>query len=497
MTTLIKNIFVVDGSGASPVRSDVLVRDNKIVALGSFPNYKADRVILGNEGYLVPGFIDVDAGSDRYMTLFSAPAHTDFLLQGITSVVVGHCGFSLAPMLYGSMGRFSDWSRGNHNIDWKSVADFLKALGRLPLGVNIASLVGHKIIREDILKNPNEFRKLTANELRVFRGVVARSLDEGAFGLSFGLGYYPYQNVSFHELRALVDIIHEHKGVFSVHLRNEREKLIESVDEVLRLSQETAVAGIISHLRPFVGFEDEYRQAIAHIEEKSAKANVYFDINPFNSSAVTLDTFLPPSLLGQDRSFVLSQLRDKKVEKEIELLLPRIDSKKIIILNAPGMEFLNGTSLFTFAANRQLSARQALLTLMEITQLRGVVFFENLNKEEVARALLSERALISTNSPSFDSLSSFKPDRSTKTFPTYFSMANSEGVSIEKAVAKVSGLVASIFGFDGRGFVSDGYFADLVLLTKGFSVSMVMVNGVVSVEGGSVLSSSSGNILSP
>ena len=101
MVTLIKNIILVDGSGRSPVKADVLIRDKKIVAVGSFPTYKADEVVNGNESYLVPGFIDPDITSDRYLTLFSSPYHKNFIAQGVTSGIIGQCGFSLAPNFYG------------------------------------------------------------------------------------------------------------------------------------------------------------------------------------------------------------------------------------------------------------------------------------------------------------------------------------------------------------------------------------------------------------
>jgi len=497
MVTLIKNVMLFDGGARPPFKADVLVRDDAILALGIFPNYKADRVINGNDGYLTPGFIDVDAGSDRYLTVFTAPAHRDFVSQGITTILMGHCGFSLAPTLYGKLEHFFNWSRKDAvNVNWRGVGELLGVLEKRPLNVNVATLVGHKVMREDILKNPAEFRKLTANELRVLRSLLAMSLDEGAFGLSSGLGYFPYQDTPYHELRALLDVVHEHRGIYTTHLRNEREQLAQAVEETIKLAQETAVPTIISHLRPFIGFEEEYRKALSLIEGKTAKADVYFDINPFDASAVALDTLLPVALQHRDRGAALECLKDKSVARDVSATLPDIDAKDITILNAPEMEFLNGKTLFEFAQNRGLGTRAALLSLMEVTKLRGVVFYRNLNQEEVDRALFSERALISTNSPSFDDLLTFKPERSYKTFPTFLERATGK-MPLEKAVARVTGTPARILGLERRGFVSGGYAADLVLLSRDLAVSMVMVNGVVTVENGKAVEGvrSSGRIL--
>lgn len=496
MITLIKNVIVVDGSGRTPLKGDVLIRDEKIMAIGSFPQYRADKVILGNEGYLMPGFMDPNVSSDRYLTIFRSPLHKDFLLQGVTSIMIGQCGFSLAPSFYGNnLEHIESWAKSSHiNINWRSVGEFLKVLENYGLGVNVGTLVGHEVIREDIVKDPSEdFRNLNSNELRVFRSILGQSIEEGAFGMSTGLGYYPYQNTSYHEIRALLDVLKEYKGVYATHLRNEREKLSDSVEETIKVSQEMSVPAIISHFRPLLGFEDQYEKALAMIEEKASKANVYFDINPFNSSAVSLDTFLPEFIRDNDIAIMLERIKDKETAKKLANSFPKIDAKKVVILNAPSVEFLNGKTLYEFAQNRELSSAQAMIKLMEVTKLKGVILYENLNQQEVSKAIFSTRSLISTNSPNFDDVfGTFKPDRAYKTFPTYLKEADKNKISVEKAVAKITGLPSTIFNLDGRGFISGGYFADLTLTTKDFDISLVMVNGQIMVENGALVENPKG-----
>ncbi|MBP6855373.1 MAG: amidohydrolase family protein [Candidatus Pacebacteria bacterium] len=488
MTTLIKNIILVDGTGKNPFKADVLVRDRSIVAVGSFPSFKADKVILGNEGYLMPGFVDLNVSSDRYLTLFTSPLHRDFLLQGVTSILIGQCGFSLAPSFYGALGHCSAWTSATHvNVNWKRVGDFLDVLQKqFNFGVNIATLAGHRVIRDEMVHNPSVFRSLTANELRVFRSVLDEALREGAFGLSVGLGHYPYQSTPYHELRALLDVVKKYNGVYATHMRNEKEGILASVQETVKLAQEVAVPTIISHLRPFVGFEHEYRDALSLIEEKSAKADVYFNINPFSYSAESVASFIPEKFRNDSRDVLVEKFKDPACVKEITSLLPKFDSTKMMILNAPGMEFLVGKTLYEFARNRQLSAPKALIELMRVSKLRAVVFFDNLNEQEVSRALLSGRSLISTNSPNFDHLSvAFKPERSYNTFPTYLKHAAASSLSIEQAVAKISGLPATLVGLKKRGLVTNGYYADMVLTTKDFEVSAVLVNGTLMIDQGS------------
>ena len=499
MVTLIKNVVIVDGTGKPPFKGDIVVRDGKIMARGSFPSYNADVTIQGNGAYATPGFIDPDITSDRYLTIFEQPQHTNFLSQGITSGIIGQCGFSLAPNFYGSLHNFVRWTTTNAvNINWKGVGEFLDALGHLHLGINIGTLVGHKVVREDIVHRPDEdFRNLTANELRVFRMVLERALREGALGFSAGLGYPPYQQTTYHELRALVDVVKKQGGVYTTHLRDEKDNLVSSVEETVRLAQEMSVPVIINHLRPFKGFEKEYEQALSYIQELAPKAMVYFDGNPFTESAAPVESFLPPSLRHKDRDSVLAMMEDDNARKEIISQLPSIQGKKMLILYAPEMEFLNGVSLYQFAQNRGLSYPNALVELMRTTKLRGVVLYENLSKKAVTEGVLHSHALVSTNSPSIstDKEKGYVPERMMNTFPSYIALADKKGLPIEKTISKITGLIAKLYNIQDRGFLVEGYAADITLIGADQKITHVFVNGELSYQQGNKVSARSGQVI--
>lgn len=490
MTTLIKNIVCVDGTGQAPYKADVLIKDKKILAIGSFPSYRADEVIAGNEAYCVPGFFDMNASADKYLTLFSQPLQSDFLRQGVTSILIGNCGFSLAPLFYGSLSQFAHWGGNDHiNINWKSVKEFLDVLDRqYPTGVNVATLVGHKVIREGLMKDPAEFRSLSANELQIFRGVLVQALRDGALGMSTGLGYYPYQGTSYHELRALADAVKSAGGIYETHLRNEKEGLKESVEETIRLSRDVGITTVIAHLRPFLGFESDYADAIARIEEDVTHADVYFDMNPFDESAVPLDSFIPDDLHQMDRHALLEKMNDPAIANRIFQNIPAIDAAHTIIFNTPEAPFLHGKSLAVFAQNRELTGRKALLELMRTTKLRGAVFYKNLHAASLDKALFSMRSLIASNSPSFDAsmADDQKPRRATSTFTEFLARADHSGVSIEKAIMKTTGLPAKILGITGRGLLALGYAADCSIITKDREVKYVFVNGSMVVREGIV-----------
>lgn len=486
MTTLIKNVTVVDGSGSPPFKGDVLLRGAHIVAVGDFPSYNADEIIYGNELFLSSGFIDVNVSSDRTHAIFFEPEFNDFLKQGITTVLLGQCGFSLAPSLYGMLHEHDTWKGFvSMNANWRTFAEFLDELSRTyRFGLHVGSLVGHRSMREDIVRTPGEFRKLSASELRIFRTLLEKSIKEGAFGFSTGLGYVPYDKTPYHELRALTDVVARRKGVYMTHIRNETDEIFPSVREVVQLAQDVSVRTIISHFRPFLGFEEEFMKALAYMEEKFTRAHVYFDVNPFPYSAVRADSFLPKKIEQLPLDVALTYLHDEKEEKELLATLRHVDPKNAFISTAPGMSFLQGVSLYAFAQNRKVSGRRALLEFMKTTKLRGVLFYKNLDRLSIEKALASSQSLVSTNSSHFAKNAVFRPDRAVGTFPEFLRTADALGMSIEKTVAKITSIPASLLGLEKRGMIAPGFFADIVLFSKDGGISSVFVDGVRVVSDG-------------
>lgn len=488
MTTLIKNVMIVDGSGVAPFLGDLLMRDGEIMAVGSFPSYRADAIIPGNEAYLCPGFIDVNASSDRYLTLFSSPLHRNFIEQGVTSILIGQCGFSLAPSLYGPLRHMSDWAKtGIINSDWRTMGEFLDSLERsFYFGVNIASLVGHKVIREDLIKDPRSWRPLTVNELRIFRAILFDAFAQGAFGLSTGLGYYPYQQTTYHELRALAEAVARTKGLYATHVRDEKSNIVESVQEAIRLARDVSVRTIINHLRPFNGYEAEFEKALKLIEEQPTRTPIYFSTNPFTYSVVPIDTFLPDDMKQMDRDAVVALLEDKKIAAQVAKRIPRLDAKNTTIVHAPGVTFLNGISLYEFAAHRDLSAPRALVELMRTTHTKGFIFYENLSRSALTHALTSSRALIASNSPGSDTPPKFYPERAHTSFLKFLQEMSRASVSFESVIARLTGLAADVVGLSKRGRLQSGYAADMVLLSRDLKPIHVWVNGTQVMKEGIV-----------
>ncbi|HTL39388.1 MAG TPA: amidohydrolase family protein, partial [Methylomirabilota bacterium] len=163
---LIKNGQVIDGSGTPGKNLDLAIKDGRVVQIAKNISSKAVQTIEANGRFVSPGFIDIQNHSDSYWTLFDQPEQASLLAQGITSIVIGNCGASLAPLLSkNSIKSIQKWhSLEGVNINWASVEEFLQMLTQIPLGVNVATLVGHATLRRGLVGD--EIRQLTAEELK-------------------------------------------------------------------------------------------------------------------------------------------------------------------------------------------------------------------------------------------------------------------------------------------------------------------------------------------
>src|SRR5258708_978550 len=292
MTLLIKNVRVLDGGGSPAQDADVFVSGDKISAIGKFPNKAADKIVDGVGAYLAPGFIDIDTDSDHYLSIFDNPAQEDFLRQGVTTIVGGMCGSSLAPLIYGSLESIQKWGDTRTiNLDGHSVKEFLGFLEKKSLAVNFGTLAGHATIRRALVGET--IRDLTKNELNVFTATLRRAMEEGALGLSTGLEYVHAFETPYAELKSLAQTVKDLGGVYATHVRKSGEEVSASIDETIRLAKETGVNTEVSHFRPLIGFEKKYEEALEKIEALPKEINFNFDLYPYDTSMLALYTFLP------------------------------------------------------------------------------------------------------------------------------------------------------------------------------------------------------------
>lgn len=484
MSILIRNVQVIDGTGAEPYQADVFLDKNLISAIGNLKNKDADEVIDGLGNYLAPGFVDIDTSSDHYLSLLSNPLQGDFSSQGVTTIIGGHCGSSLAPLLYGTLESIRKWvDISKTNVNWHNIHEFLHTLSNFPLGVNFGTLVGHSTIRRSILGEAQ--RELTKDEMNVFKKILGKALEEGSFGLSTGLGYAHGKHTPPGEIKELVNLVKEYDGIYSTHLRNEREKLSDSLAETVKIAEESGVRTLISHFKPIIGYEEQYDAAYKKIESirKEGRADLRFYVYPFDASLEAIYKLLPDWAAEKNLENMLSHLKNPDSAFQIKRDLDKIDLTRVQIADAPRHDYLVGKTPNDLSEMFGMSPLDSLIKAMEVTKLRATVFYKNINYPMLLELLKNENVLIASNgSARMNSYRFLKHERASKTFTKYLSLVRDEGLAaLPIAIKRITSVPAAFLGLKERGVVKEGKAADLVLLDKtDYKVKDVILNGRVS-----------------
>lgn len=505
MSVLIRNVKIISGAGLPEEERDVFVSGDRISAVGRFPTKRAGEIIDGQGAYLSPGFIDVNTDSDHYASIFDNPAQGDFLRQGVTTIVGGMCGSSLAPLFYGGLESVRKWKDvGDINVGWHGVREFLDAVDRRRIGVNFLTLAGHSTIRRDIAGDA--LRDLTKNELGVFAETLRRALREGAFGLSTGLEYVHARGAPQSELKALVGLLAQSGGLYATHLRDMRQGLAASVEETTKLLRSARVPALISHFVPFAGFEAEYEKALGAISGWQGEAPLFFDLYPYNESIRPLYAFLPIWAQNGPIEAMAESVADEWRSKKILREMPAVPPEQVVVSRAAKNGVFVGRNLKEVGGMFGVSdPKEALLRLMRATRLNATMLYRNINEELSRRAMAHPRALIASNSASMAPLAREKmlvPKRAVSTFTKFLEYAAGGLMPLGQAVAKITSTPAKLFGLKGRGAVQEGAYADLAVFSvktsagaPAVSVHTVLVNGSVAMKDGVLRSALAGRTI--
>jgi N-acyl-D-amino-acid deacylase len=505
---LIKNGTVIDGSGNAAKKMDVAIQNGLIVDLAPEISGKANVVIDAKEMFVAPGFIDVQNHSDSYWTIFDQPDQLSLLSQGITSIVMGNCGSSLAPLLsQDSIKAIQKWHNlSGININWVSVSELLATLAKKPLGLNVATLVGYATIRRGLLRD--KIRELQPSEIRVIDRIIEQGLAEGAMGLSLGLVYAHEINSTVDELKKIAVSLKPHNKYLSVHLRSEAGHILESLDEVLELADSVGVPVKISHLK-IRGKEHWplFDQMISKLEIAYHRGvKVSFDVYPYDTSWSVLYTYLPKWAYEGGRVRILENISQPMNRRKILDYLrdQNQNFQNIIVAEANGNQNFVGKSLKQIATSQEVSVEEALLNLIFATNAQIVVFDQNLSLEQVELLCASPLSFVATDGAGFNSKTSgLVHPRCFGTMPRFLKMTREKKLlKWEAAIKKITSEPANFLGVKDRGLIAKNKFADVVifdpltvkdnadysnsfLLSSG--INKVLVNGKVAFDGERVL----------
>jgi len=520
---IIRNGKVVDGSGKNaPLAADVGVKNGEIIEIGDLSQEVAGEEIEAGGRLVVPGFIDLNNHSDTHWTLFRYPDQESMVMQGVTTIIGGNCGSSLAPILGdGSIKSLRKWiNLRDVQIDWDRMGEFLDFMeDNRPLRVNFGTLVGHATLRRGLIGD--EVRPLSEEEYKIITHQLNEAMQEGAWGLSTGL-VYTHSRVAEHaELVELANIVKFNGGVFSVHLRDEREDLIASVREVIELAQRTNVNLEVSHLKA-VGKKSWhlFDRALGMFREAASQgANINFDVYPYISSGPVLYTLLPAWATEGGRENMLKLLRDGGTRRQVirEIEKSSLNYSKITVATSPLSPLLVNKSIAEIAKIRQTSPEEVIVDLALASEDQCIVIMSLQAENNVMAGLAEKGAIVASDGVGYGKDEQYSGNlvhpRCFGAFPRFLShfVKQKKIMSLPRAIHKITGLPARKIGLPKRGRLEKGYKADIVVInwdkiddTATVSlpyrypegIDYVVVNGEVAVNKGKLVKNvRSGQIL--
>lgn len=471
---IIKNGRVIDGTGEDMIKADIGIKDDKIARIGQLHNEKGEIEIDAKDKYVCPGFVDVNNHSDTYWQIFSNPDLESLIQQGITTVVGGNCGSSLAPLASAkSIETIQKWANIKEvNINWLSLNEFFDELEKNKLSVNFATLVGHGTLRRGILGD--QMRNPDRKELDFMKGMLEKAMKDGALGMSAGLAYTHARGAKIEELIELASIVKKYDGVYVVHLRNEGENIMEELSEAIKVALETKVRLHISHLK-VIGEKnwDLMEQAIDLIKEAwHHQVGITFDVYPYTSIGSVLYTLLPSWATDGGKKMMLRRLNDRSTRIRVaeEMKHSEFDFSKVEI----GISNLNKTlakrKVVEIAKAQNKSVEEAIIDILLASDGRVIISSEVLSEENIKKALESDFAIVSSNGSGYNVAHEKSGElihpRSFGTFPRVLKkyVVDDKLLSWEEAIMKMTGLPAEKFNLRRRGLIEEKNFADIVII---------------------------------
>ena len=458
---LIKSGVVIDGRGDPRRRADVAVTGDRITAVGDLGRFHAGTTIDAAGLIVAPGFIDAHTHDDR--AVLSGPDMTNKISQGVTTVVVGNCGISLSPLsLAGDPPPPMNLLGGRADYRFPTAREYVAAVDADPPALNVAMLTGHSTLRAGAMDELS--RAASDDEIARMGDRLDEALDAGAIGFSTGLAYPTAIDAPAAEVTALVKRLEAVGGVYTTHMRDEGDHVIEAIEETLSTAREAGVRVVISHHK--CSGERNFgrtRETLALIEAAQAGQTVDIDVYPYIASSTVL----------------LPEFMD--------------DCPRVLITWSEAYPEQAGRDLGDIADDWDCSWAEAAERLLPA----GAIYFQ-MDEDDLRRVLSFPNAMIGSDGLPHDDM---PHPRLWGTFPRVLGhYCRDIGLfSLEEAVHRMTGVPAGVFGLEDRGALREGAYADITLFDPervidvadftdskrpSTGIELVMVNGRTVWRGG-------------
>lgn len=470
---IIKNGTILDGTGGPLKRADIGISDDKIKTIGDLKGDAASVVIDASNKYVSPGFIDITTHSDTHWTLFTQPTQESFIRQGITTIIGGHAGSSLAPLIKGenieAIQKWVDISK--INVNWQSVDEFLLELERHPIAVNFGTFVGFGNIRRGIIAE--EARSAKSEEVKQMQYLAEKSLDEGAFGISTNLGAAHQNSASNEEIIQIFKTARDRRNVAVHHLEDEGKNILPALARLISFTRNSGVHSHINHFKA-IGRSvwPSFPLGLEMIERAHKEGGVQLtcDFFPYTRTNSNLYTLLPKWAIESGKKRILSLISGKERKYLLESLKDlTLHYEKIIIASTLHDLDIVGKNILELSQKSGISPEETILNLLEINKLQVSIFNEAILEENIEILAAKNYSMVASDGTGYSGDYHSKTDlphpRSFGTFCRILSrFVKEKGIlNWENAVYKMTGFPAKTLGISSRGILAKNAYADVVI----------------------------------
>ena len=478
---IIKGGTVYDGTGAQPRHVDLAIRGDRIAGVGDFKTAKAKTIIDATDLAVAPGFINMLSWSNE--SLIQDGRSQSEIRQGVTTEIMGE-GESMGPVndrVREHMLR--EQSDIKYEIKWNTLAEYLHYLETRGVSCNVASFIGAATLREYVIGF--EDKAPTRQQLDQMRELVRKEMEAGALGIGTALMYPPAFFAKTEELTELCKVAAKYQGKYISHIRSEGNRLLESLDELIRISREAGIPAELYHIKA-AGQQNwsKMDQLLSHIEvaQKEGlkiRANMY----TYTASGTGLDACLPPWTEDGGYPALFKRLRDPATREKIaaQVKTPTDEWENVyiaaggpdrILLVGFKSEKLKPLTGKTLAAVAEMRGKDPISTIMDLISEDesriGTIYFEMSEeniKKELAKPWISFGSDEASQAPEGVFLKSNPHPRAYGNFARVLGkyVRDEKVIPMTEAIRRLSGLPATNLGVDHRGFIKEGMFADVVL----------------------------------
>ncbi|MBM3130264.1 MAG: D-aminoacylase [Chloroflexi bacterium] len=524
---ILRNGTVFDGTGAPGRRADLGIVGDQIAVIDDLTNASAAYALDATDRYIAPGFIDIHTHSDE--TVFIYPKMDSKIHQGVTTEVTGNCGGSAAPLYSAAredalhdIAQYKDLT-----LDWQTMGEYLDRVERTRLSTNYVTFVGQGTLRACVMGHA--MRAPTPDELKQMQNLLARSLEEGAWGVSTGLIYPPSAYADLDELVALSRVAAERGGLYTSHIRNEGDRLLEAVDEAITIGERAQIRVELAHHK--AAGKRNWGKVNASLE-KIARARargiqVAADQYPYVASSTGLSTVIPDWAHEGGWEKLVARLRDPdtrtRIADEVRVARPSWENPamdsgwhNILIVGCKSDRALQGKTVWQIAEMQGKDPIETSCDLLIANEGAVQVVIFSMSEDDVKTVMRVPWVSVGSDSgaraPTGALANVQCHPRTYGAFPRVLGkyVRDEKVLTWELAIAKMTTNPARMLGLDRRGELRAGYFADLVVFdpatiadTATFTephqfptgIDYVLVNGTLTIDHGKHTEARAGRVL--